>query len=173
MSVGGTQQVMLKVRFAEMQRSVSKSLASSIAAQGTALNGNLGTTGGTGSLVSSGAVSNTFSGSTPTTNANNGAFLFGFNAGGLEVGILLEALEARGVVRSLAEPNLTALSGQEAKFLAGGEYPVPVTQDNGEISRHHQLGTKGSSVVDRYGQRLYRKRLYHQRLQAPRNIDHS
>ncbi|MBU2359626.1 MAG: type II and III secretion system protein family protein, partial [Alphaproteobacteria bacterium] len=134
MSVGGTQQVMLKVRFAEMQRSVSKSLSSSVAAQGTALNGNLGTSGGTGGLVTSGAIGNTFNGSTPATNANNGAFLFGFNAGGLEVGILLEALESRGVVRTLAEPNLTALSGQEAKFLAGGEYPVPVAQDGGQIS---------------------------------------
>lgn len=134
MSVGGTQQVMLKVRFAEMQRNVSKSLASSMAARGTALNGNLSTTGGTGSLVNSGAVSNTFSGSTPASNANNGAFLFGFNAGGLEVGILLEALESRGVVRTLAEPNLTALSGQEAKFLAGGEYPVPISQEGGQIS---------------------------------------
>ncbi|SHF47102.1 pilus assembly protein CpaC [Loktanella atrilutea] len=134
MSVGGTQQVMLKVRFAEMQRSVSKSLSSSVAAQGTTLNGNLGTTGGTGNLVSSGAIGNTFNGSVPATNANNGAFLFGFNAGGLEVGILLEALESRGVVRTLAEPNLTALSGQEAKFLAGGEYPVPVAQDGGQIS---------------------------------------
>lgn len=60
--------------------------------------------------------------------------LFGFNAGGLEVGILLEALESKGVVRTLAEPNLTALSGQEATFLAGGEYPVPVAQDEGTIS---------------------------------------
>ena len=46
----------------------------------------------------------------------------------LQVGLLLEALEQKGVVRTLAEPNLTALSGQEAKFLAGGEYPVPVAQ---------------------------------------------
>jgi len=68
------------------------------------------------------------------SNENNGAFLFGFNAGGVEVGILLEALESRGVVRTLAEPNLTALSGQEAKFLAGGEYPIPVAQDGGSIA---------------------------------------
>ncbi|KQI69230.1 general secretion pathway protein [Loktanella sp. 3ANDIMAR09] len=134
MSVGGTQQVMLKVRFAEMQRSVSKSLSSSIAAQGTSLGGDLGLSGGTGSLVGNAAVQNTFTGSTPSSNANNGAFLFGFNAGGVEVGILLEALESRGVVRTLAEPNLTALSGQEAKFLAGGEYPVPVAQEGGQIA---------------------------------------
>jgi pilus assembly protein CpaC len=50
------------------------------------------------------------------------------------VGVLLEALEQKGVVRTLAEPNLTALSGQEAKFLAGGEYPVPVSQEGGTIS---------------------------------------
>ncbi len=134
MSVGGTQQVMLKVRFAEMQRSVSKSLSSSIGIQGTALSGDLGLAAGTNSLNNSGSLSNTFGGAVPATNDANGAFLFGFNAGGVEVGMLLEALESRGVVRTLAEPNLTALSGQEAKFLAGGEYPVPVSQTDGAIS---------------------------------------
>ncbi|WP_458789886.1 type II and III secretion system protein family protein [Yoonia sp. MH D7] len=134
MSVGGTQQVMLKVRFAEMQRSVSKSLSSSIALQGTGLGGNLGLSGGTNSMNTSGSAGNGLSGTLPASNESNGAFLFGFNAGGVEVGILLEALEARGVVRTLAEPNLTALSGQEAKFLAGGEYPIPVSQDSGAIT---------------------------------------
>lgn len=130
MAVGGTQQVMLKVRFAEMQRSVSKSLSSSIALQGSALGGNLGLAGATNSMTSS----DVGSASVVNSGENNGAFLFGFNAGGVEVGILLEALEARGVVRTLAEPNLTALSGQEAKFLAGGEYPIPVSQDGGAIT---------------------------------------
>lgn len=134
MMVGGTQQVMLKVRFAEMQRSVSKSLSSSIGVQGTALDGDLGLSSGTNSLNSAGSVSNAFSGSLPAINEANGAFLFGFNAGGVEVGILLEALESRGVVRTLAEPNLTALSGQEAKFLAGGEYPIPVSQAEGNVT---------------------------------------
>ncbi|SHG87160.1 pilus assembly protein CpaC [Cognatiyoonia sediminum] len=134
MSVGGTQQVMLKVRFAEMQRSVSKSLSSSLAVQGTALGGDLGTSGGSNTLNNSGAVANAFGANIPASNENNGAFLFGFNAGGVEIGILLEALEARGVVRTLAEPNLTALSGQEAKFLAGGEYPVPGESDAGGIT---------------------------------------
>jgi len=130
MSVGGTQQVMLKVRFAEMPRSVSKSLSSSIALQGSTLGDKLGLAGITNSLSSSDVANTTV----PSGGDNNGAFLFGFNAGGVEVGILLEALEARGVVRTLAEPNLTALSGQEAKFLAGGEYPIPVSQDNGSIT---------------------------------------
>jgi len=60
--------------------------------------------------------------------------LFGFNAGSTQVGILLEALEQKGVVRFLAEPNLVALSGQEATFLAGGEFPVPVAQSDDRIT---------------------------------------
>ena len=134
MSVGGTQQVMLRVRFAEMQRSVSKSLSSSLALQGIGLGGDLGVSTGTGTLNTAGAVANAFAGNIPASNENIGATLFGFNAGGIEVGILLEALENRGVVRTLAEPNLTALSGQEASFLAGGEYPVPVAQENDTIT---------------------------------------
>ncbi|PUB16317.1 type II and III secretion system protein family protein [Yoonia sediminilitoris] len=134
MNVGGTQQVMLKVRFAEMQRSVSKSLSSSLSLGGEAFSGDLGLSGGTNTTNSSGAIANTFDGNVPAANANNGAILFGFGAGGVEVGILLEALESRGVVRTLAEPSLTALSGQNATFLAGGEYPIPVSGDEGSIS---------------------------------------
>lgn len=134
MTVGGVQQVMLRVRFAEMQRSVSKSLSASLAANGNALGGGLGLSGGTGRNVNSGNQALTLSGSLPASNTNSGAMLLGFNAGAVEVGVLLEALESKGVVRTLAEPNLTALSGQEAKFLAGGEYPVPVAQDSGTIT---------------------------------------
>ncbi|MGJ8544584.1 MAG: type II and III secretion system protein family protein [Sulfitobacter sp.] len=133
MSVGGVQQVMMKVRFAEMQRSVSKSLSSSLALGG-GLGSDLGVSGGSGSLTTSGSTANAMSGVTPSTNANSGAVLFGFNAGATQVGLLLEALEQKGVVRFLAEPNLVALSGQEAKFLAGGEYPVPVGRDDGLIT---------------------------------------
>ena len=46
------------------------------------------------------------------------------------VGLAIDALERIGVVRTLAEPNITAVSGEAAKFLAGGEFPVPVGQDN-------------------------------------------
>ncbi len=135
MSVGGTQQVMLKVRFAEMQRSVSKSLSSSIAVQGSTLGGDLGLSGGTNSASTAAGQGSTLTGSIGGASADaNGAFLFGFNAGAVEVGILLEALESKGVVRTLAEPNLTALSGQEASFLAGGEYPIPVAQDNNTVT---------------------------------------
>lgn len=126
MVVGGTQQVMLKVRFAEMNRSVSKNFSSSLAFSdggrvsgetGTYLQGENGL--GTDIVVRDGVA---------------GGMILGGSIGGLEFGVLLEALEAKGMVRTLAEPNLTALSGQEARFLAGGEYPVPVAQDDDTVT---------------------------------------
>ncbi len=134
MTVGGVQQVMLKVRFAEMQRTVTKSLSGSLAASGS-LGGILNSYGGSGTLAGSTAISNALtSGLTPSTNENRGAMLFGLDVGSVEVGVLLEALETKGAVRTLAEPNLVALSGQEAHFLAGGEYPVPVSRDADSVT---------------------------------------
>ncbi|MDA5094025.1 type II and III secretion system protein family protein [Aliiroseovarius sp. KMU-50] len=122
MTVGGTQQVMLKVRFAEMQRSVRKALSSSLAISGGT---NLGIDAETGTWLDG---SNGLGGNPIQVSGGvEGGLALGFNAGSFEVGILLEALESKGVVRTLAEPNLTALSGQEASFLAGGEYPIPVS----------------------------------------------
>jgi len=134
MSVGGVQQVMLKVRFAEVQRTVSKSLSSSLGFNGGISGNNVGVNGGTGTLNNQPALTNSLAGNIPLANSNTGAVVFGFSAGAMQVNLLLEALEQKGVVRILAEPNLTALSGQEAKFLAGGEYPIPVAQDNDTIS---------------------------------------
>ena len=131
MSVGGVQQVMLKVRFAEMQRAVSKSLSASLGFSGGS---GFGVNGGIGSLNNQPSLTNSLNGNIPATNDNVGAVLFGFNAGSVQVGLLLEALEQKGVVRTLAEPNLSALSGQEATFLAGGEYPIPVSQEDGVIT---------------------------------------
>ena len=61
----------------------------------------------------------------------SGASPFGFAlgriiSGGTTIDVLLNALEQKGIARSLAEPNLVALSGDTASFLAGGEYPIPV-----------------------------------------------
>jgi len=69
----------------------------------------------------------------------SGAAPFGFLIGklitnGLSVDVLINALEAKGMARSLAEPNLTALSGDTASFLAGGEFPVPVPQGLGAVA---------------------------------------
>ncbi len=128
MNVGGTQQVMLQVRFAEMQRSVSKNLSASL---GYGVGGAGEGSGGASGNID--GINNLVGGSTVTT-AAAGALGAVLTRGSFEMGILLEALESKGMVRTLAEPNLTALSGQEASFLAGGEYPIPVVDDDGSIA---------------------------------------
>jgi pilus assembly protein CpaC len=144
MSVGGTQQVMLKVRFAEMQRTVAKNLSSSLAITGT------NDAVETGTWLNPGNTLGSAAGVTTRQNVA-GAGLLGFSTGSLQIGILLEALESKGVVRTLAEPNLTALSGQEAKFLAGGEYPIPVSDDGTITVEYKPFGVEMSftpTVVD-------------------------
>jgi len=134
MSVGGTQQVMLKVRFAEMQRNVTKQLSAglNINALGSDLAGSIGA--GSGALVGGTAIGSNASTVLNLDAAAAGQAAFGFSIGSTQFGVLLEALETKGVVRTLAEPNLIALSGQEAKFLAGGEFPVPASQEDGVIT---------------------------------------
>ncbi len=137
MSVGGTQQVMLKVRFAEMERTVSKQLNAAIGinADSTTASGVNGLLGGSGALATAGSLAslgttNNLSG----LNNRQGALNIGIGNSSVQLNVLLEALEQRNVVRMLAEPNLTALSGQEASFLAGGEYPVPVSDGQGGVT---------------------------------------
>jgi pilus assembly protein CpaC len=142
MMVGGTQQVMLKVRFAEMQRSVAKNLGASLGIRsnsatvgGVVGTGNFGTTASVNTALDNGIF--------PNSGNSNGSLGLGFTAGSLEFAVLIEALESKGVVRTLAEPNLTALSGQEAKFLAGGEYPIPVAGgDNGITIEYKPFGVE-------------------------------
>lgn len=124
MSVGGTQQVMLKVRFAEMQRGVGKSLGGSVR-----INGSRGSLA-TGSFA------------TPTASSPAGQLGFRIGGGSLTAQVLLEALETQGMARTLAEPNLTALSGQEASFLAGGEYPIPVLEDGNVTIQYKPFGVE-------------------------------
>lgn len=135
MNVGGTQQVMLKVRFAEMQRSVSKALSSGLTITGNGTDGGISVGLGAGDLVAGSTIG--APGSTELAIGNQGSgggIGVGFGIGDVGFAVLVEALESKGMVRTLAEPNLTALSGQEAKFLAGGEYPVPASQENGTIT---------------------------------------
>ncbi|WP_417253890.1 type II and III secretion system protein family protein [Celeribacter sp.] len=125
LNIGGTQQVMLKVRFAEMSRSVSKNLTASL---GVEYNGNNG--------------SNTTSLGGSASGDSQGQFSFTGGIGDTELSIMLEAMEEKGVSRTLAEPNLTALSGQKAKFLAGGEYPIPVSDDDGISIEYKPFGVE-------------------------------
>ncbi|MGF6861977.1 pilus assembly protein CpaC [Rhodobacteraceae bacterium MBR-64] len=133
MNVGGTQQVMLHVRFAEMNRSVRKSLSTSLGVSGSVFNNDLGIELGTGSLTGAGTRAGALTGTINGTGDSQGVLGLGFSTGSLQFAVLLDALESKGVVRTLAEPNLTALSGQEARFLAGGEVPIPVLSDGGGV----------------------------------------
>lgn len=147
-SVGGSQQVMLEVRFAEVNRQVGEELG--VQGFGTSNNGRFNSViggtagltprdstvttqvplpgGGTAStstvvtegVLTLGAITNTF-----------GIFKQRFNVGGVSIEGILNTLERRGLAKTLAEPTLLSLSGERASFLAGGEFPVPVVQNSG------------------------------------------
>jgi pilus assembly protein CpaC len=129
--VGGEQQVMLKVRFAEMQRSVAKGLSGGDARQ-LDERGQHGRVRRRQRPAPAGADRQRRH---PCSRPDGGGRARHQRAvGDLALSVLLEALENKGMVRTLAEPNLTALSGQEANFLAGGEYPIPVVGSEGEVT---------------------------------------
>ncbi len=124
-------QILLKVRFASVDRSLEKQLGINIFSTG--LGNVLGgiTTGQfspptiSGGAIGSGAgsASTTAGTATLTNELNLFAFLPGHN-----IGATLQALETKGVVEVLAEPNVLAADGKQASFLAGGEFPYPVVQ---------------------------------------------
>ena len=120
-TVSGAQQVMLQVTVAEVNREAVKQLGINLS--GTAVIG--GTTIGMQNNPSLGGASNVLT--------NNGFSVAG-GVPGLTINAQLRALERNAALRTLAEPNLTAMSGQEAEFLAGGEFPVPTAVDEGKIT---------------------------------------
>jgi pilus assembly protein CpaC len=114
MNVAGTQQVMLEVKVAEMDRSI----ASAFGFHPAALLGTATSLGGPATLISNLNTENL------PTSLLAAAGTIGKSAASFSN--VLEALETKGSVKVLAEPNLVALSGDTASFLAGGEFPVPV-----------------------------------------------
>jgi pilus assembly protein CpaC len=80
---------------------------------------------GTTCFYNKGPADGTFGNSGTVSNWSNGDY---------SVGKTLRALERDGLIRTLAEPNLTAISGEPAKFLAGGEFPIPIKDSNGQTS---------------------------------------
>ena len=116
-------QILLKVRFASVDRSVTKQLGLNLFSTGAT--NTLGTvTTGQFSPPTVGLPSGTTPASATISNALN---LFFFRPD-LNLGATIEALETQGVVQVLAEPNVLAEDGKQASFLAGGEYPFPVVQ---------------------------------------------
>lgn len=131
MKISSGQQVMLRIRIGEIQRNALKNLGVNL----TVFNG-----GDNGFLIGTGTgqYGNT-TGSNPAfgfnqfTNAGDSFGTIGGNAliGNTGIAGTIDALERDGMLKVLAEPNLVALSGEEAQFLAGGEFPIPVPQQLG------------------------------------------
>lgn len=126
MKIQSAQQVMLRVRVGEIQRTALKQLGFNL--QGTRAAGNV-----TGTFSTGGGIGNNFG---SFTSGNNIFGLGGivYNSTNLDLAGSLDLLEQDGVFKLLAEPNLVAISGETADFLAGGEFPVPVAQDGDTIS---------------------------------------
>lgn len=125
LSVRGSQQVLLEVRFAEVDRNTAKQLG--LENDIESILGNTFTFKALSNFVFS-EITGTITAPVVTGGAALG---LGGSAGTWTVNSLLDFLETKGIVKSLAEPNLTVLSGDTASFLAGGEFPVPVPQASG------------------------------------------
>jgi len=134
LEVSGGQQVVLKVRFAEVSRNLQTNLGFNAFATDGQFTAGLNVFSGNsppGSLATSGT----------TSGISSLANLFGSGGiGNTKFEMFLQALRVNGLIRDLAEPNLMAMSGQEASFLAGGEIPIPVPQP----------GSGGSTITIEY-----------------------
>jgi pilus assembly protein CpaC len=120
------QQILLRVRFAELNRSASVEFGVNLLSTGAT-----GTIGGvaTGQFPSAGLDQVSGGGAAATTpfRVSDILNIFAFRPD-LNLGLLIRDLQARGLLQILAEPNLVATNGKEASFLAGGEFPVPIVQ---------------------------------------------
>jgi len=137
-------QILLKVKFASVDRSLEKQLGINFFSTGL---GNTIAGVSTGQYSPPG-ISLPAAGSASTATISNQLNLFAFLPG-LNLGATLEALETKGVVQVLSEPNVMATNGKQASFLAGGEYPYPVVQGT-------SAGGAGAVTIEfkEYGVRL-------------------
>lgn len=141
MSVSGIQQVMLEVKFAEVTRSSARDLRAAFGWDG--LLGDDIAVGGIGGLTTN--SNGTLSGATPGSLLLNFADFGGDTPANIFVEIgdfsaALRFLEEESLARLLAEPRLVTQSGQEASFLAGGEFPIPVPDEDGITIEYKEFG---------------------------------
>ena len=120
LTVASSTQISLRVRIAEMSRSVSRELG----VNWTALQG----IGKSAAIAL--ATTNVLSATTAAPNALTGAYVHG----NTNISGVLDALAQDNLVHVLAEPNLTTMSGEPASFLVGGEFPIPISQQNNAIT---------------------------------------
>ncbi|MDX0994892.1 BON domain-containing protein [Sinorhizobium medicae] len=116
--ITSSQQVQLNVRFVEINRDVGKELGTRISAAYAWSNGSVEFN----------------SRPRATSNTPAGSLIGSLIGEGYSVDVAIDALEDRGMARRLAEPNLIARSGETSSFLAGGEFPIPVSEDDGQIA---------------------------------------
>ena len=131
-SVMSPQQVMLEVRFIEISRTAGRELG---VQWNTFGNPNINV----GNGVAAHGLPITSAAAVGAAGVISGASPFGFMIAnlvksGVSADVAINALEQKGLARSLAEPNLVALSGDTASFLAGGEYPIPVSGSFGQVT---------------------------------------
>jgi len=132
MQVGGVQQVMLEVRVAEMNRELIKRLGINFTGIGNDYFGVSLLANLTRLASLSHPIGQTATIVTEATQVIQGAF--GFNAGSTSWTGFVDALKEENLLKVLAKPTLMALNGQEAAFLAGGEFPIPVPQAFGLVT---------------------------------------
>lgn len=120
LSIRDSHQVMLEVRFVEATRDAVKELGIGLLTQRA----------GDFAFQSGAAIAN------PALSGT----LFG-SLGNATLDTSIQALEEKGVIRTLAEPNLVSMSGETASFLAGGEFPIPIPADDGQVGiEYRQFG---------------------------------
>ena len=124
---GASNQVLLRVRFAEVSRSAMTELAANLF---TGPNGYQNVLGRTTTGQSSAPTFDSADASGNKLVFSDFLNLFLFDAKH-QLGTVIQALQTKGMFQSLAEPNLVAESGKEASFLAGGEIPIPIAQGSG------------------------------------------
>jgi len=120
-AVEGKDQVHLKVTVAEVERSIIKQL-------GVQFSGTVGT----GNFTPFFQNTPNFSVNPNIVNQAVGGMQFA--SGATSITAQIDALQRDGVIRTLAEPTLTAISGENASFLAGGEFPIPIAQEDNEVT---------------------------------------
>ncbi|MGA9643959.1 MAG: type II and III secretion system protein family protein [Terriglobales bacterium] len=128
----GADEVLLEVRFAEVDRTALTQLGINMFSTGAGNTLSSITTGQFGGITNgtiTSTVPSTGSGINTNTTISNFLNIFFFNPQ-VNLGGVIEALQQRSLLEILAEPNLVALNGKEASFLAGGEFPFPVVQPN-------------------------------------------
>ena len=129
----GAQEVLLQVKFAEIDRTALTQLGVNFISTGagntigTVTTGQFGGFGSQTLTPGTSSASGTTTTTTPATTINNVLNLFLFRPD-INFGATIEALQSKNLLQILAEPNLIAVNGKEASFLAGGQFPFPIVQ---------------------------------------------